>query len=224
MATTLNQDEFLDVVKKHDWERTSLVLARYADGLLLKALARGRPITRSFCGALTLPDGSTAEDLTGRAVEFLLDPRSTRTWNPSTTPDLLDYLASVVMSLISNALTNMTDQMTEEQVDPAANDGEGLDLIESAEDLTGFSQLASAESAEYQEQIKHFRTVLADDKELQDLFDCLDAGYTKPADIEEFTKIPAARVSELKRKLRCRLVNHFLSDEMRARVLDHRHA
>ena len=222
MATTLDKNEFLAIVRDHDWQRTALVMARYGDKLLRQALVKGAPIGRSATGALTLPDGSTGKDLVGRAVEALLtldaESERARTWDPQKTPSLDDFLASTIRSLVSNALTRKKDQKTEGQVKYSSAAGEEVDVLANAEDPGGVPQEVDARLAEHRDQIACFRRVLAADKDqdLLALFDCYDAEYTKPRDIEDLTGIPSARVSELKRKHRSRLDDHFLSEDIRA--------
>lgn len=82
--------KYLYSVDSAEWERIVLNLASYA-AYLLKRLSW-------HTGAI--PMGVEAGDLALMSIEALFD--DTRKWNPSSNPDLLKYLKSVVKSKVSH--------------------------------------------------------------------------------------------------------------------------
>jgi hypothetical protein len=77
------------------------------------------------------------------------------------------------------------------------------DPVDQALDSATFDDAASkAERQSIQRQLLGgFEAFVADDEELSMMLLAYEEGWTKPADIERETGIPAQRVSELKRKL-----------------------
>jgi hypothetical protein len=64
-----------------------------------------------------------------------------------------------------------------------------------------------------------FKVSLEGDSELTELLEAYENGFTKPADIEELTGIPAKRVSELKRKIAMKLTQ-FAANHSTAEALE----
>lgn len=201
-------DTRLDLLQNASWEQIATRLISFADRQIRQHIWRGEPAC-SITGQTALADGKDAEDYAHEAIRSLLDTSSGRNWDHVKNPDILSYLMSTVKSMISNASRRVENRDTRRHL-TVKNDNP--DEIDDAFDRIPDTRQNHVERLESDERVAAQKEVLDElkrttsgDRELSLLLEALENEIVKNKDIEELTGIPAARVSELKRKLSDRL-------------------
>lgn len=190
-------------LKSADLKRLIPSLEYYASGLLMKKLWRGHRLGTGSKGQL-LAAGKSADDFVSDAFEALFEGR--RVYDSEL--DLEKNLKRTIESLVWNWKKKSDRQPLLDHKSGFSDAGLEFDPIQAASDprTTKISAVELNERRENQEQLlKDFKVSLNGDPELMELFDACESGFTKPADIEELTGIPATRIYELKRKISMKL-------------------
>ncbi len=192
-------------------------LEYYASGLLMLYVWRGHRLGTGSKGQL-LAAGKSADDFVSDAFEAFLNGR--RTYDEEL--DLERNLKRTIESLISNWKKKSDRQPLLDHNAGMSEDGIAFDPIQAASDpFTG--DYSVAELNERRENQNHllsdFKASLMDDEELSNLFDACENDFTKPAEIEELTGIPAKRIYELKRKLQMKFTS-FAANHSSAEALE----
>ncbi len=207
-----------DTTAKHieqaDWGQIAQELCRYADKKLRRLVWRGCPASHAK-NTIALANGMDGEDFALAAISSLLDPESTRNWDPEKCPDILVCLKGIVRSMISNACTKLENAKTTRQFTaPGSEDtDEHMDRVEQAgrsESRPDQDLLRAEQKAQQKALLVEFRQHISSDAELSGLFEAFEAGIFITREVAEWLDIPAPRVSELKRKLESRM-DRFMS-------------
>lgn len=197
-----------ELIETATWDQIGLQLTLYADALIRQHTWLGERAYASG-GRVVLADGRNGEDFAVQAIQDLLDPKAGRKWDHEKNPDILNYLKSAVKSMISNASRRAENRTTVRQFLPSNNDsGEVIDRFDVVHDgrpdaveaINRDERVACQKSV-----IEQLKLSVSEDRELTALLEAFECEIVKNSDIEALTGIPAARVSELKRKLRERL-------------------
>jgi hypothetical protein len=201
--------ELVEVLQNADWKRLTLLIEGYADNVLRRYLWRGLRVTVGPKGQL-LAAGKSADDFVMEAMDALL--KGTRQYDYELS--LEHNLRRTIESAIWNWKKKSDRQPLLDHRPILSEDGKEFDPITAATD----PRSAGASEVEKNERRGHlkllfeeFEASLQNDTELSLLFDAYKSGFEKPAEIEELTNIPAARIYELKRKLVAKL-NKFKSN------------
>jgi hypothetical protein len=124
----------------------------------------------------------------------------TRAWDPSTQPDLLRHLKSIIDSKVSN-LVNASDNKTTKRFTPSVDgEMEPSEYQVKSREPDPYEVVSSKDSAD------KFREVLT--AELQndplalDLLRCLDADITKPADMATVLGRTIEEINNAQKRLR----------------------
>ena len=189
-------------LKSSDLVRLIPRLEYYASGLLMKMLWRGHRLgTGSKGQLLALLEGRRVYD---------------------SELDLEKNLKRTIESLIWNWKKKSDRQPLLDHMSNLSDDGLEFDPIEAASDQSTM-EISAVELKERRESQKllliDFKASIKGDAELTELFDACENGFTKPADIEELTGIPANRIYELKRKLQMKLTT-FAANHTSAEALE----
>lgn len=197
-----------ELIEIAEWGEISLRLTKYADDLIRQHTWKGE---RAYISArhVVLADGRDARDYAMQAIQDLLNPDAGRKWDHEKNPDILSYLKSAVKSMISNASRSVENRDTRSQYRVGSEDPEDTkDIL----DVTPDTRTNAVEKIEIDENIasqkevvEELRRSVAGDRELVEVLEALENEIYKTGDIEKLTGKPAARVSELKRKLCGRL-------------------
>ena len=199
MNQTLEQ-----ALKAANIETLTLRLELYADNLLRSKLWRGHFLGTGRNGQL-LAGTKSADDFVTEAVQALL--HGPRTYRDDL--DLETNLRRIIRSRISSWKNTSDREPLLDHVASASEGGEEFDPIESAPDhlASGTSVIEKNERRELQKQLlTDFQSSLEGDEELLQLFEAYESGFEKPAEVEALTGISSDRISELKRKLKMKMI------------------
>jgi DNA-directed RNA polymerase specialized sigma24 family protein len=159
------------LLEAHDWQATIVKLTAYAVSLCLYR-------------KVPLPGGQEPEDLAMEAIDRVF--RQERCWDPEKHPDLMNYLKSVVKSLLSNELTSAEGSTHHESVDKAA----GI-----------LSEAPTREEELYYEELdQHILIRLRGDPLLCLVYKALKDGY-KPGEISEEYGLDIQNVRNAQKRL-----------------------
>jgi hypothetical protein len=202
-----------DLLENADWTVLTPKLENYADSVLRRYLWRGFRLGFGSRGQL-LAAGKSADDFVMEAINALL--HGPREYNFELS--LERNLQRTIESSIWNWKKRADRQSLVDHEEIISDDGIKFDPIETAVDprTTNASEVQKLERRTHQKLLlDDFEASLKEDQELSNLIEAYKSGFTKPADIEQLTAIPAARVSELKRKLATKL-NKFVRNHSSA--------
>lgn len=210
-------DRLVEIVEAADWTRLTPQMEHYADIVMRRYIWRGLRVSASWQARL-LVDGKSADDFVKEAVHALLFGDRTYDYGLS----LEQNIRRTIESSIWNWKKKSDRRPLLDHASADAGDTDEFDPIEAAAD-PGTARSTAAEKNERQEAqrkvLEDFRATLQGDDELRELFESFESGYHKPAEIEELTTIPAARVYELKRKVEGKFLK-FLRDHPSAEAAD----
>jgi len=184
-----------------DIDDTLLSAIDHADVIMRNYVWRGFKPKSSKVDYELMPGDKTAKDYVNEALKRLCEGQ--RTYNPQ--KSLLDNLKSITDSLIwsdkkSSDRIGIIDfeqqaNETDEWADPLAN--------KSGNELAADQILVQKERVETQH--KCFELIKASfdgDKETQDYLEALSQGFFDIEEISALTEIPAAKIYEIRRKLK----------------------
>jgi hypothetical protein len=180
----------LALLSDEELDRLVLELMSYAHFLL-----RGH---YGWMGTDSLPHGLDAASLALEAITRVLDGRR-RDWDPEKESTRLDYLKSVVKSIISSEIVPAVRRSPE--ADSVSRDGH--DLIAAAS-----STEPAPDEILLLDELKERMRAALDEYEDQLVLECLFDDITRPGDIAEVVGLPVQEVYRIKRKIQRRLL-HF---------------
>ena len=200
-----------------DLENVILRTELYADTIMRRYLWRG--LKASFgTNKQLLVNGKSADDFVKEAVQAFFKGKRTYRFDL----DLETNLKRTIESRIWDWKKKSDNQPLIDHRGLVSEDGSEFDPISNAEDPgpSGATAVELSEQHELQRTfLEEFKIHLKNDSELSELLSALEEGFTKPAEIEELTGIPAARISELKRKLESKAAR-FMIDHPSAEALE----
>jgi DNA-directed RNA polymerase specialized sigma24 family protein len=144
------------------------------------------------------PGGVRAEDIASDAITAVI--AGTRGWDQTSQPDLLKYLRSVVDSMISK-LVNSLDNRRTRRLGPPGGSDESSSAYEAGGREPDPAELASSREAAEAFRAPIVEALKGDDVAYQ-VFECLEADITKPADIAAYLGLPVAEVNNAQKRLR----------------------
>ncbi len=195
-------DTFDQILAAADWKEMTPRLLYYADNLIRGCVWRGLRV-RVERGSAICVEGFGADDFVQEAIERLINGR--RHYNQSITleQNLKGIIRSMIWSLNKSSRRHgITELSSRSEVtgtsttldDLAGNEPSAVSLTMTGERLHEERQILEA-----------FEKSLADEPDLLKLVAAYKAEHYTPRSVEKFAGVPAARVSELKRKLRRRM-------------------
>ncbi len=180
-----------DIITQIDEEELAGIILKLTDYADIKARTRRWKTGNHE----NLPQGNAPEDIAFEAITRFLS--GDRKWNQDRYPCILDFLKSVVDSLISH-LINSQDHKSMEYFPEDINGNP-------QESILGQQQSISLPTQEIEllsdERIGQIYKAIGGDVELQAIMDAIMQGYIKPRDLAEITGINVKRVNQLKRTL-----------------------
>lgn len=160
------------------------------------------------------PGGSSPQDVALEAIVSTIS--GDRTYNRDRYPDFAEFLRSVVDSMISHMVEKANLQRTGRI--PVVRDAESQETVEV--DLPGDAPDPS-DVVVSREVIELARAAIEADAEKDPLvlqmFECLEADITKPAEIAEFLDVDVKKVYSAQKRLRRKLDRAFARDRERER-------
>lgn len=197
----MDRDQIYELLEKQNWERISLALTRYALWKINRLSWRR--------GKLRLPGGHTPESIAQQAIAKLFDPDG-RNWDPEKHPDPLEYLKGVVDSDVSHLVESVDHKGTVNYEEGYEDEEESVDLaVKKAvtkritqESDTPLDALLQKEEKEREEKVlSAFIDFISEHENLLGVWECLQEGITKPADMATRLKKDVEEIYQLKRKL-----------------------
>lgn len=180
----------LALLGDEELDRLVMELMSYAHFLL-----RGH---YGWIGTDGLPHGFDADSLALEAIARVLDGRR-RDWDPEKESTRLDYLKSIVKSIMSSEIVPAVRRSPE--TDSVSRDGH--DLIASAS-----SPESGPDDMILVRELKGKMLAALDEDEDQLVLLCLFEGITRPADIATELELPVEEVYRIKRKILRRLAHY----------------
>lgn len=181
----------LSVITDEEWQALTSRLVLYAVGKMRRLRWRGCPPA----GRATGPGGFDASDLAATAVERVLD--GSRAWDETTDP--YSHLCSVVDSVVSHLADGQANR--HERAMPTARTTDGG---EQPVELPGHEP-CPARAAEDMEETNRYRAAVraavAKDELARDIFDCLEAGFSTPAEMAVLMGKSVEQIYTAKRRL-----------------------
>ncbi len=160
------------------------------------------------------PDGASPEDVAQEAVNLVLGGQ--RKYDSATQPDFAKYMRSVVDSLISHTAEKAVGRRTGRI--PLRTDGETGEMVEV--EFPG-AEPDPVEVCIADEVMELARDVVlrdaADDPLVQRLFECFEAGITKPAEVAECLEVDVREVNNAQKRFRRKLDQAFSGGKERQR-------
>jgi hypothetical protein len=183
-----------EIVAAADWKELTPRLLFYAEKLIRRCPWQGIGITTGLRSEVSV-EGYGPGDFVQEAIERFLSGQ--RTYNHSISLELnaRGAIKSLIWSLNKSSRRTPTVPATE-STDADSSEGRTEQVANAA---------AKDSIAEQKRMLEEFERSLAGQTELIQLLRAYKDDCTKPREVEKLTGIPAARVSELKRKLRLRL-------------------
>lgn len=200
-----------------DLETVILRAELYADWIMRRYLWRGLK-ARFGKEKQLLANGKSADDFVKEAVEALLSEQ----WKYRYDLDLETNLKRTIRSRIWTWKKKSDRQPLADHKGMVSDDGTDFDPVSNAVDPGPSGDVLVEQSEQHELQrifLEEFKIHLKDDPELSELLSALEGEFTKPAEIEELTGIPAVRISELKRKLESKAAR-FMIDHPSAEALE----
>jgi hypothetical protein len=146
----------------------------------------------------TVPGGVEAHDLATQAVVDVID--GTRAWDPSTHPDLLRHLKSVVDSKVSNLVNSSENKTTKRFARSVDGDRQPPEYEVKSREPNPFEVVANCDSMD------KFRAAIVatikDDPLALDVLKCLDADITKPSDMATVLGRTVDEINNAQKRLR----------------------
>lgn len=189
----------------------------YADSIMRRCLWRGLK-ARFGKEKQLLANGKSADDFVIEAVEAFLSGQRAYRFDM----DLETNLKRAIESRISTWKKQSDRLPVADHKGIVIGDITELDPVSNVIDPgpSGAVMVEQCEQRQLQRLfLEEFKSHLKNDKELSELLSALEEGFTKPAEIQELTGIPATRITELKRKLASKAAR-FMIDHPSAEALE----
>jgi len=199
---TLTDEQWAEYVKR---------LTVYAARKFVRLGWRGRGRNFDRAG----PGGVSPEDMASSAITSMID--GTRNYDPSSQPDFMRFLESIVDSQVSHLAKSATARKTR-PIPLAAGTGEGGDAKEV--EFPGRSPDPSEVCLNADLVAKAKAVVVADsgkDPDILKIFECLEAGIYKPSEMVEVLDMDIARINNTQKRLRRKIEQAFMAGDKEGR-------
>jgi DNA-directed RNA polymerase specialized sigma24 family protein len=194
-------DTFNQILAVADWKEMTPRLQYFADNLIRGCIWRGLRV-QAASGAKVCVEGLSADDFVQEAIERLINGRRHYNHQVTLEQNLKGIIRSTIWSLSKSSGRKKI-------IDHSKSDSE--ETSDAITELPGDSPgpdnaaMASESVADQKRLLSEFEASLAGENDLVKLVGAFKAEHYTPRSVEQFTGIPATRVSELKRKLRHRM-------------------
>ncbi len=193
------------------YDELSVRLIAYADSQLWWLAYNQRREVSVANGEISI-DGKSAADFAQESFAAYAEGR--RNWNRKAYPTFLEFLCSVVDSLISNTLKHASGHRSID--DPIFAESKlGADLLSTyppPDEALMSKEKALKENRFWKEFVASLN---GEDTEILKLIHGLECGESKPQLLADLTGIDARRISELGRKLKVKMQRFFLKNKKR---------
>jgi hypothetical protein len=180
--------EITSQIENANWDELYPILILFAQTRLRHALkTNGNPVI----------EGLDANVLLDQAIDKTLD--GTRKWKYKNI-SLEDHLKGVIRSDVSSFFKKDISK----SVVTIQAENETVNAIETVGDQSSrpdIKMFRAEEEALLVHHLAEFKASITSDKELSQILETYDAGFTKPKDIADLTGLDPRRIDELKRKL-----------------------
>lgn len=194
-------DQRLDkILTTAKWKELTPGLLYYADSLIRNCPWRGLPVTSAPGGKLCV-DGFGADDVLQLAVERFLNGQRTYDHSVPLEYNLKRAIRSIIWSANKSCRRSRVSELTVDDDDV----GDPMDTLEGNDPRPDMVAVRVEQIEIEKRKLTQFEETLSGDSELRQVVEAYKDGKFKPRDVEKYTGISAARVSELKRKLRQRM-------------------
>lgn len=171
---------------------------------------RGDRHKREWAG----PDGTAPEDIALEAVSLVINGQ--RKYDANAQPDFLNYVRSVVDSLVSHLAEKAAGRKTGRM--PLRPEGDTGDMVEvefQGADPDPGDVCVARDVMELTREV-----VLGeaqDDPLVMQLFECFEAGITKRAEVAEYLEVDVSEVDKAQKRFRRKLDRRFAGEKERQR-------
>jgi hypothetical protein len=190
-----------EIVAGADWKELTPRLLYYADKLIRRCPWRGIPVSAQ-AGSKLCVEGYGSDDFLQEGLDRFLTGRRAYDYSMSIEQNLRGAIRSIVWSVNKSSrrtpLLDIAQAQRETYSDP-------IEQLSSSTSSVEVGVIADEEAEKQQRILDEFEKSLIHENDLLRLVAAYKAAHFKPRDVEKFTGIPAARISELKRKLRIRM-------------------
>jgi DNA-directed RNA polymerase specialized sigma24 family protein len=191
-----------EILSAADWKELTPRLLYYADRLIRQCIWRGLPVT-AVAGAKLSVEGLGADDVLQEAIERLLNGERRYSYSVSLEQNLRGTIKSLIWSL--NKSSRRTPLLEIRTIQKGEQNRTVMAELASSAPSPAASVAAEEAAREQKQILEQFEKFLSCEEDLLKVLEAYKAGHHKPREIEKFSGIPAARISELKRKLRDRM-------------------
>ncbi|WP_037201084.1 hypothetical protein [Rhodopirellula baltica] len=175
-----------------EWEELVGKLTLHAHSKLKKLYWRGV----SYANGGAVPGAPNAQDFAAEAIEAFLD--GTRKWDKAQQPDFLQFLLGAVDSKISH-LVESAENRKSRRIDTAKTDDEPAYKLRARRKRPDEIVIDAEERLRTREAVI---SELGGDELAKSLFECIEAGITKPAEIAEYLGLDVSDVNNAQKRLR----------------------
>ena len=189
-------------LEHHPWEEAIPRLELYA-------LRKARRLYWQGIMDGNMPSGNEAADIVLEAIEDVL--AGTRSWNPSTQPDLFVHLRSIVDSKLSHLVESKANRsIRSEAMLSTEEDHPSALLVQFPDSSPSPDQIVSQAEEEQlaEEFFWGFFEYLKDEPLLQQVSECIVDGITKPAEVATRLGVPPKEVYNMRKRLQRRLTEY----------------
>jgi RNA polymerase sigma factor (sigma-70 family) len=187
----------MPALKDAEWEELLERLTLYADNCVVRLTWRG--LRRAKGGAV--PGGIEAADLAQETIVDVIE--GSRRYDPAAQPDFFRFLQDVVDSKVSHLATSAENRKSRRPEDSLDDDAPALDRVERAPPPE--DQVAEDEALARLR--RDARDAVAKDPLAKRIFECLDAGVTKPGEIATLLGISVEEIYNAQKRM-ARLVGN----------------
>lgn len=160
------------------------------------------------------PGGTTPEDIALEAVSLVMSGQ--RRYDAHAHPDFLNYMRSVVDSLVSHLAEKAAGRKTSRM--PLRPNSDTGDMVEVEFQGTDPDPADVCVAREVMELTREVVSADADgDPLVTELFECFEAGITKRADVAEYLEVDVSEVDNAQKRFRRKLDQRFAVDKERQR-------
>jgi hypothetical protein len=149
-----------------------------------------------------------AEDFVHTAVERIYD--GNRKWNKQRYPDFIDFINSVIDSLINHEINQLLENIKEPLFNNAGNEIKYDVEVAIKYKFDCFNQKNSLDIIIKEEEHRQFKNkiyqFIKGNKKLEDIFNIMEEGITEPRNIAELTGISVNDIYNILKILRRKLI------------------
>jgi DNA-directed RNA polymerase specialized sigma24 family protein len=160
------------------------------------------------------PDGTSPEDVALEAISLVIDGQ--RKYDPLKQPDFTEFMRSVVDSLVYHMGNKARRRKTART--PIRRDAETGEMVEVEFQGNEPDPLDECLATDVMEQVREMvMAEAADDPLVLRLFECLEAGITKRAEVAEYLEVDVGEVDKAQKRFRRKLDRRFSAEKERQR-------